>query len=136
MFMYILNHKYFSTCIIYICLYYMFFAAAIYIHEQAYRFIQTFCKKYFATGFFTLSKTKYILPKIVSLRGNQKCITCINVVCFFIPLLYFNCLFFIRQNVITDQITFCKLKKASKTVFCFVRDYTELYNIKIFYSVS
>lgn len=41
----------------------MFFAAAIYIHEQAYRFIQTFCKKYFATDFFTLSKTKY-LPKI------------------------------------------------------------------------
>lgn len=51
----------------------MFFAAAIYIHEQAYRFIQTFCKKYFATDFFTLSKTKY-LPKILSMHGNQKCI--------------------------------------------------------------
>lgn len=87
---------------------------------------------------FLLYPKQNILPKIVSMRGNQKCITCtcINVVCFFIPLLYFNCLFFIRQNVITDQITFCKLKKASKTVYCFVRDYTVLYNIKIFYSVS
>lgn len=60
----------------------MFFAAAIYIHEEAYRFIQTFCKKYFATDFFTLSKTKY-LPKILSMHGNQKCITCMDVVCFF-----------------------------------------------------
>lgn len=80
----------------------MFFAAAIYIHEQAYRFIQTFCKKYFATDFFTLSKTKY-LPKILSMHGNQKCITCINVVCFFIPLLYFNYLFFIR-HCLTDKM--------------------------------
>lgn len=63
------------------------------------------------------------------------CITCINVVQivssfhFYIYLL----IFFIRQNIMTDQITFCKFIQASKTVFCFVRDYTILYDICIIY---
>lgn len=135
MFMYILNHKYFSTCIIYICLYYMFLLQQYIFMNKPTDLYRLFAKS-ISLLVFLLYPKQNILPKIVSMRGNQKCITCINVVCFFIPLLYFNCLFFIRQNVITDQITFCKLKKASKTVYCFVRDYTVLYNIKIFYSVS